>query len=508
MDSEERRLPEARSGSALWAWLPPLLAWLVSVSWRPFYLGLYHDDWSLFQRGGFWEVFRPLIASLPSRPGEAFIFALGGAAFGCEPWAWQAVAAVLTLLAALCLSRFARSLYARALGAGRQAAMGAGFCATLWLVFPWGLAGTAWPCAACVNLLSLIGFTCSGCILLDAAPGWRRSLGAALVFGLSGAFYEAFWGAPLLLVGALCLLPGGRKGRARDMACMLAAQLCLLGFNRWAAGIDGAVTKTFNTAILQGLQWNLRDLRRIVEHFSPFAPAAFLALAGLAIPFPGPAWRKAGRGTLVLLALAAAGILCSSALLASAGYGVAADGLESRTLLVDNVWIAVALGTLAALCRPGAWTFSCAFVVAAILGLAQGRALGDWRASWLSQGRVLAAFPWAAVEALPPQSVVLADLPALGGSVPDFAACWDLAGAVRSHMLGNRAYSDLEPKGLAVTVLRRWDWVSRWDGSGLVQRNRNGFLNWRLPASHAFLWTYPAPGLRALPPGWNSDGKP
>ncbi len=345
-------------------------------------------------------------------------------------------------------------------------------------------------------------------VLLDAPPGWRRALGAALVFGVSGAFYEASWGAPLLLAAALVLgaeANGERRAdRVRDLSCLLAAQLGLIAYNRWTAGFGGAVTKTIHSDMLRRLGWNLRDLRRLTEHFSPLAPLAFVAVAAAALPSWGPA-RRAARRVLTLGGLAAAGVVVSSVLLAAAGYGVSAQGLDSRTLLADNLWIALSLGGLGALRRPGRWVMGWAMVAAAVLAQAQARNMRDWRTSWQSQERVLAAFPWDAFERLLPGSLVAADLPAEPGQVPDFSEPWDLSSAVRACAPPGTVAAAGEAKGKIVTVLRRWDCVARWDGSTFEQDYKGGPLQARYAAAHAYEWIYPARRFRPLFKGWTSD---
>ncbi|HTA16273.1 MAG TPA: hypothetical protein VK786_00830, partial [bacterium] len=170
-----------------------------------------------------------------------------------------------------------------------------------------------------------------------------------------------------------------------------------------------------------------------------------------------------------------------------------------------NLWIAAALGWIFSVLalrwpKPGLWALA---VVAAGLAVSQALALGHWEASWASQQRVLGRVPYAALEALPPRSTLVADLPPSDAVVGDFVDAWDLAGAIKARDPAAAARLSRDPaSGPQVTELRHWNYYTTWDGKFLVQAVRGGDRLGAFESDHVYLWRYPGQKLVELPAGW------
>lgn len=475
-----------------------LLSWLAVFASRPFTLGFYLDDWSVFldnwrQTGSFTrEHFAWLMTVYANRPVVGLQTWLISSLAGDSPAIWHLAMALITLATALAIRALLRSLL-RLLD--WTPLWTADLATALWLAFPWMLGSTAWPTLG-PCLVAAIGFSMCGKLLFDDwRAGRSRWLAPAAWFTVGGLSYEAFYGQfVLLFIIALACGAARRVGwrpLVRSGAALAVAQLLLIAQNRVVPLFNEvAPSKAFNAAWPAKLVDNLGRLPYVVAYSSAeVSPALELALAAgglaLAVALPWlvarPATRRDGIRAAAVLFAVGMGALMSLTLLAVTHYGVSGTGLASRSTMALSLWLAIALTVGIALGarqrRLAPVVTSYALVLLGLFTYATQARLDDWAGAWRVQRDTIAAAPVEQWRDAPAMTAVLLEAPYRHEGVVTFSARWDLLHAMH--------YAFPELRHIAFYPARR-DWVTRWDGQVLTQAD--GGVEYRSEASELWVW--------------------
>jgi hypothetical protein len=495
--------------------LSVVLFWLAAAAWRPLLSGFYSDDWSLLTNSGVGPIRlseylwihspRPLYAVLS----WSFNLLLNGAVRS-----WTIVASVIVLVTALCLFHYLRFLLTQ-LGMKDSSSRGALFGTAIWLLSPLAVVAMNWPS----HTLTLIAF-------------WFLSLGTPLLFKerllpqLSGAvalaasflIYEAYlFLFPVVLIAVALGSAWSVRRCVRPMLLYLAAFALSAGYKEVAkaVGFGFAVFKGYNPLWLKLFADSMRGTAGLLDQvFSPFTSliyffgALFLLFAFL---FSGRSLRR----DLVLLFVIVAGYTSSAALYAGVGYGFAATGVMSRTMIGPLLYLAIGLAGFFAGAKDGVdrsvryrktkllvlyGTASCLLVVSASANLARSK---EWFAVWKQENAMLRSIPVGSIQKTlgegPAPVVIVAWTPDDPyGSV--FGASWELTGAVAAN------YPQLEAairhKDIVFLPGRDRIWKTQWKGANVEQRwqDNPGVVVESHPSARAYCFSMKAHGNSVLSP--------
>lgn len=161
-----------------------------------------------------------------------------------------------------------------------------------------------------------------------------------------------------------------------------------------------------------------------------------------------------------------AGGVLSIVAFALGGRGVAATGVDTRTLLIFNYWFVLGAAVLSgsALARSGPRMRGALALVLAGLGgsLAFAHVLRsrDWAAAWNMETTILAEAPVADLRSTPPGATIVFAGPSYVNGAPVFTAAWDLNSAMPWK------YPSLQ--GRRFVVYNPYAGALAWDGSKLA----------------------------------------
>jgi hypothetical protein len=462
-------------------------------AWQPFRLGFYCDDWALFVQPrlhaqdfhflGTWHV---------DRPGYAIFDKLMLELWDGRAATFHLVKIAIDLTTAAALG-WTILVYQKSLGA--RSFVLAASSAAFWLVAPWSLGYSLWPTAAFTNISVL--FLCFSAIALARWVERREYVWLLLTtaaFGASVFFYQSTWLA--IFPFALVLAVRDWRDTAARRATVIA--FCALGAMQLgsAALAWRDSPKTPNPHLLALFRENLKRVSRLgVDHLGA-AGNAWLMSAVLAATAVTVAilWSRGGTArtrALAGLALLLTGIAATSAVYASASYGLANTGMFSRTTQMVDFWIAIGGAVLFA-AAPGehrsAAVRSIGLVLSLIIvgscALAYVPAARPWIASVDAQRAILAKSQPIA-QALQPGDAVLTDVPVQRDGITGFCAPWDLTAAVLVHNAGLRP--DLAYTFPRVQIIAPYDFAMSWTPGVFTIAP-----GWTVPGKRLLLWRWQA----------------
>jgi hypothetical protein len=500
-----------------------LLAWLILYATRPFYLGLYRDDW--------WSLVEPVHATKPfsyerlrqfvgfstnygPRPLMGITTFLASSLVGASPHGHQFVSCVLVLAAALSLRAWLKAL---APVPAARGAFAADLAVIAWLAMPWMLGITVWPTAS-HNLVAQILFTEAARRLLRHDQLTRRTIALYTVLLIAcGLTYEAFYFQMFPLIGLYAFCQLGPAKNPRSIGMLLGAscvgQLIPIAVNRYTASIGGAPAKRFSVDWLLGFLSNVHNLPRMLEASvgNPAAWRLVLAVFGAAAltllrtGFVQPSERRVARHITGLVAFTGVTLLISSLVYALAGYGLATFGVESRTMLAPSLSLTIALFAL--LCgvfirgfrsaKAALVSSSAALIV--VLAVAQHRQLQDWAESWQQEQAILAGAPVAEIGRCLPDSAILFVGPSMYRHIVIFNAEWDLTAAVFSLNPLNQGRPPYQRMTQVYPAQESYQWI--WDGN-VLRMELPGVWTRKFHASHLYVWRNGIPGLEQVATGF------
>lgn len=494
------RLPKKRVSSPMdiliYAAIPAIV-FICLLSWRPFFLGFYHDDWynilrplSYSERDEFInQITRPLYWA-----GTAF---LRRTIFD-SPVAWHTVLAALVTLNAVAIGAVGHRLAALISDDRDTARWSMALCASVWLALPWALGLTVWPTPT-VGQLAITCFCGVALALLSEAPLRNRLYAGGGLFLLGQLINELFWFSfiPLLIINAAADRTRYGAVRWRHIGLLAGGFLALQAFplvaNRALHAFGIGINRSFNPNWFDTIFLSLRLLPQEVNRAVVY-PQAFWAV--LAVLFAAIVYGLAThRNRLLIFACliaVIAGGVGSAIMFALAGYRLESVGVFSRTMSTASVWFSLlpalvlgAVGSVGRLGRRAAILGLCALIT--ILGISAQDRLAEWVASWERQKALLAFFPGEKLaDTASPNAFIVVYLPKQATAVEGFEAFWDMTGALMNTF--PRLQERLAPEQVRyfATAVRADRHHVKWDGAGMT-------TSWCAPAQGE-LWRLPAEG--------------
>lgn len=329
-----------------------VLAWALLYATRPFYLGLYSDDWSVFVETAHGSApfsidrlvnFVGTSSVYVARPVAGLVAFLINSIAGESAVMYQLCAALLVLGAALSLRAWFATLFSHATSSGT---IPADLATVFWLSLPWSLATTGWVVCAASALPAQIFFTEAARFVARQErfeTRWLWGLAALLVacnFSYEGFYFQ------FLFVAAFHLVVHRQMFAKRAhifwfLGTVIASQMFAILVNRFAAHLTPAYSKTFN------VNWwaTLRTTWQLTPGELPitlgFAGALWvkliwifvaISLISLALGLARTAERKAAAQCVGLVGLGAIAILVTDMIYALTFYRLSPVGFMGRTL--------------------------------------------------------------------------------------------------------------------------------------------------------------------------------
>jgi hypothetical protein len=400
---------------------------------RPFFIGLYHDDWFHF--------YAPILLS----PAElySFLMEIGGRPlYGLNLWLvyviWNGDPAYLTMimsllvgLTAISLYFFIKKIYFNHSKGTTAALLGTSF----WLAIPWGFGYSLWP-TACLTLTGIIFFLWSQFNLISFYRGGLKINIIFMSFFLSLAFgtYQAmFFG----FIPTILLIFYKNKNIKRlaiiGLICIL-IQLIFLYITKQSSGksFDFHITRLIS-AFLFGLPLTLKSTFYNLW-LIPFFLTSLIFIRYIKINFI-----KNIKYNIYLLITLFISISLSIYIFTLAGYSLTGIGIFSRTTIGVNIWLSVFFGIF--LCNSITCnkrtsittTYTLVFCLLITMVLASINQTINWAKSWKHQIEIIKDLPYSNFINIPMNSVVLIDEPLDINGITIFGASWDISSAIYSQ---------------------------------------------------------------------------
>lgn len=426
--------------------LIPIVIFVLLHIARPWWIGFYHDDWTIFvepsklSSSDFQNFY---LNTFKDRP------LLGLILFGVSSlWAtnsyWAGHPAFMVVLASSFVAMTALSFYIFLLRieciAGVRSSAPA-LSVALWIAIPWGLGYSLWPVSSISTLTAHLLFLSSSILFLDYMTKdgvWRAFLGLGALFA-SYLTYQSFYLAFVPLI-VLLLSFKWHDGMVRRRACYL---LFLSSFVQLVCVLMALSVTGKSTAI------NIKLILANVGYFLPLAVAKsfgyfwliplILFVAFLAYGFSILKNLVKSERRMFAFALGATllGVVVGTLPFSAAGYVIRGAGTDSRTTIGANIWICTTVAlVLMASSKSTLYSQRVNMISRALLislTAASVWQMTSWVQSWDRQSKILSEFPYEFVRTMPEGGVLVLDEPPYINGVEVFAAPWALSSAVYSN---------------------------------------------------------------------------
>ena len=457
--------------------------WAAFISWRPWSLGFYHDDWSLLTVTSTYGI--PLIEGGMTRPLNVALGYLGVELFKNDPFLWHSYGVLLVLSTAVCLYGCCYALTKNVLGNKEAAGAGAVVAAISWMLYPWSLGYTAWP-VMFPGGVSVSLFLIATWILVENPRNAQRIRWACYCISLSSLIYEAFWFsfAPLACLVFACDQKKDLRNALKVFLVVGAVQLFFVGWYQLIVYWGGGGGKSINYSYFD------------IVSYIPYRVAAGIGLDSrfvaniiyfISILYVLLIWRAMRRKGVALVLLAASvGSIVSVILYALAGYAMTLSGVFSRTFIGVNIWlsfsVAISVGLyLKFVPEIFKWIGICFLLVfVCFLGFENILETNRWAESWAFQRNFLINVPVAALEEIKTRSAIVFILPDRRGRVESLGSYWDMTAAL--YVTYPSLRKSVESGMLWMTGSKRGELLTQWDGKNISQYWCN---SQKVP-----LWTY------------------
>jgi hypothetical protein len=485
----------------------PIFIWLIVVSWRPWFLGFYHDDWAVLQPLLPGDASRLLEQHL-SRPLYVFIILVTKSLLPMNAFYYQALLVFLMACSAVAVGAFAKAIVAHITTQSSTLVWASCIAASVWLTIPWNLGSTVWP-TPFPGLISVSGFCIMGCILLGNDSIKVKLIKAIPVFIFISLISELFWFS--FFPVALMFLYSRGKDLTREKIWQFfitlfffgVAQICLGLINRLIVYFGIGSNRVFNPSFI-GSTWGSisilpSELSRAVAYPSIFWVAiiflgAILLMSAITHP------RK--KTIYSILFAIVFGSILTLLLFALAGYRVETTGIFSRTTIVLSLWLCI-LPALVISAVDGLQIWikrvvnALLIILLGVLAISCIKNSRAWAVTWEFEKKLLNSIPYSQIAAGAKQDSFLIVDAGLSSdnAVEGVGAYWDITGAL--FVL----YPDLRSKFAAArnrpfaTMLNGQKWRTIWDGKQVSQywcgNAKPEMVLWELDApSEVFLWEH------------------
>ncbi len=506
------------------SWIIPIIAWVALYIYRPFFLGFYHDDWSIliYMPLKFYpEHLSHIYSNFPNpefyyfinfysnRPLTGLVSWFLSTLCHDSPFKWHCAVIIANLVTAFSIRLLVRSFLA--LINENKLYLG-DFAATLWLVFPWSMAINTWP-TLIPNQLTIICFSLSGYFLFSAWKdnriGWFRP---ALFFLLSCLSYESFYGQFIIYIMIGFIYEIHKKNGILALVLPFLSysfiQIFVVIFNRLGGVfIQHSVKKTLYEdwyhlwlSSLQNLPEILLESLTIFKSFFivTLAIGAFIVIFACIEEIVRHSLKENKSLFQAILALVTfmLGGIIAVAIYSIAGYAMLGVGLESRVTLSLSYWMTLMLVPIALIVLNSRQYINKVGVMVALSGLlcmggATTMQLQSWIKSWDIQQEIIASAPLNEIQKAKSNAfIVLKNYPPDYKGVTIFKAEYDIGSAMK--------YSHSLPSTLRF-LLQNEPLITTWDGQA-IQQSSPGHWNLTYDADEVWLWNFQNRSFRKANP--------
>ncbi len=453
-----------------WKLLPFLVFLLLHLA-RPWFIGIYHDDWAIFVEPSKLtdtDMRNHYFSSFKDRPLLGPLFYVISRYWGGRVEALVVLSSVMVGICAFALHSFLRRI--EELADAGATGNGSALAVAAWIAIPWGLGYSVWPVSTITTMTSAICFLLSATFTVDSIKkGEPRYIAGAAAFLLASyAIYQSFYLAFLPVIA--CTLSFGpiskfHLRRAGIILLVLMVIQVLAVFH--ALGESGKSAAVNIVLVAANFAYYLP--RAILQPFSWLWPLALILIAALLVTGSRAIDQIAGRErNYFFLGLLSCifGVAVATIPFSVAGYHMQGVGTFSRTTVGTNIWVAVIIliiyvgGQKQAGCRKVQ-----ALLMLLVLSFVAcyGWQLNGWTKSWKRQQEILANFPYEALRQMNKSSVLILDEPMYINGVEVFAAPWDISPAIFSGLYSALVLPELERP----TIVPLYpDHMPTWDGRG------------------------------------------
>ena len=467
----------------------PIFIFLILHIIRPFSVGLYHDDWALFNvhilepSEKFWDFFK-----FADRPIYGWILCAMNLLSNGNP-------VVITLISSLFVASSAYSLYQlnlRITGLmGQPIKTAASLGTAMWIAIPWGFGYSLWPTGA-ATLPAIILYLWSCIFTIDYITRNKNIylIISLILTTLSYLTYQATYLGFVPLLGVIVAFKSLNKASVDQILSVLIYSSIILGLSALRTALDTPKRIALDMKYLIGNPLYALP-RAIIESLGdlwPFFLFLTLALMVLLVLCLAKMEERSRCRFLIGFASCLIGIAISTTTFSCTGYMLCGTGVFSRTMISASIWLAITF-TLVVSLFISELNFSkrfhaiciCIFLVFTMT-IASGFQLNAWIRSWNRQQEILAAFPTDFLSNMPSESVLLLDEPRQIGGIEVFAAQWDITSAVYTlHKMRN--YARFQERAQIVPLCT--DYPILWDGFSSIEIRPGQSL----PAKKVWIYT-------------------
>lgn len=370
----------------------------IALSWRPFLIGFYGDD---FSHANAESLAQALFYGRQERFLYFFPIALPRYVFGHDPIGWGVYAIVICGLTAVILFSLFRAILCRLENLSAHAPPAAMAGAVLYILMPWSLAPVLWN-TGLSQLVMVALMALAGTVLFSRVSlGIKSALFVAL-FSASTLIYETIWGAwiPLILIKLSLDAPQQRKETFTITAWAVLAQIALILNYLPSYGLEGRVMSSGGIDLAHKLSLYLEN---VVFRF-PFEVVSSMGVVGLfATPFFLYALfglfkhkrEKTDAKFWLVVASCIAGILGGILIVTLGNYRITATSDDARFLSVVSLWLALLVSMAASILAANASRAVrvASYIVYVSIILAFFLRAGEWVQGYFFQRDVLASIP-------------------------------------------------------------------------------------------------------------------
>lgn len=482
-----------------------IFIWALLVSWHPFFLGFYHDDWAVLGTLSGFDEFRNLLADHPSRPLGIALYSLARYLIPFDAFYYQLLLALLVLLTAVSIYLLVRDIARKLCEDDRQALTSGAISAIFWMVMPWTLANTVWPITF-TGMLNIVLFTVFFRMIVNENLVSRKIVWGAVAFTLGSLISETFWFAyiPAVLMNFLISNSHKHHKQYKEALILFTAfstlQILLGVFNRLFVYFGLGINRSININFMQ-LSWSsLKGILGILGQ-STISPSIFIFMAILWLLIIGFfSFKSRIRFTYCgLFCCVVLGVVISIGIFSLAGYGITSIGLFARTTSAISIWIAIGAGLGVILAFESGAKYTKPIAVAMFLSfvfLATSSVLNvmKWIEAWHFEIKILQAFPVDVISKdSTGNSLILIDAKKPIDSSEGFESYWDITGALaKTYPKFTSIIDPVGTRNFAVMLDSRRK-ITTYDGVYIRQAwcNTPHLDLWKLPATGpVFLWSY------------------
>jgi hypothetical protein len=453
----------------------PLLIFLALHAYRPFILGLYHDDWYLFTLPIFLDenkIFENLYAGFKDRP--IFLYTVYSVVktWDGQPETLTLISSGFVGISGFLLYKFLGRITALAGFNSLAASAGTAF----WIVIPWGMGYSLWPIGT-MTLLGPIFFLGAAILSIDyiTRGGNWRVLAVFTTLGLSFFSYQSSYFSYIPLITLAVILGPGTKEFFNRAIILFVASSVIQATSILYAKVVTIKTLSISFKLLFGnVIYSLPvAMNKPFEQYSFVFWLSFIGVIICIALFMKGINRVSQKRMVFAICACCAGIAIGTVPFSLAGYMVQGVGVFSRTTVFSNIWLAVLI-TISIMMpfsqglAKAKWLVASVATLILVCSLASGYQINNWAQSWARQNEILETFPVNSLYQVADNSIVILNEPSTIRGVEVFAASWDITRALYSR-IGLEDLSHFESRPRIIPFTKKMS----WDGKETFKTNEN-----------------------------------